>query len=393
MRGKTSHLLLIGTALLAWRIWTLVFLFFAAALIPLHSQFLGGELKDQLAQPWFWAWSNFDGENYLSIAQRGYFNLGEQAFFPLYPLLMRFVVWPLRDNMVALGVSGLVISHASFFLGLLGLWKLVRIDFKESTAKFTLLLLLIFPTSFYFGSVYTESLFLALVVWSFYSARRGRWLTAGILGALASSTRFVGIILFPALLLEWWMQKKLKTQKARSARPLQGAKLKSFIPLFIIPIGLFTYMYYLFNTTGDPLAFWHALPSFGEQRSAVPILLPQVFWRYVKIFIDFPKTEPFFFTILLEAGTAVLFLVLSIISFLKLRLSYAVFLFLGYLAPTFSGSFSSLPRYILPLFPAFLLAALMLEKRPRWVKAVVVSFLFLLLVVATSLFVRGYWIA
>lgn len=370
-------------AFVAWKIWLFVFLLFAVVFVPLRLHFLGGGLTHYIANPWFWAWSNFDGEHYLSIAQHGY-GEGEQAFFPLYPLLMRLLVWPLRGDLFWLNIGGLVISHLSFLLALFGLWKLLSLDFKRGVVELALILLLVFPTSFYFGSVYTESLFFALVVWSFYAARRGWWLWAGILGGLASSTRFVGILLLPALLTEWWAQRR---NVKFTMYNLQ------FLFLFIIPIGLLAYMYYLYQTTGDPLAFWHALPTFGEQRSAVPILLPQVFWRYFKIFRDANLSDPFFFTLILEAAAAVVFLILSMVGFIKLRLSYALFLFLGYLLPTFSGSFSSLPRYVLPLFPAFLLAAVLLERKPLWVKVGVVGLLFVLLGAATSLFVRGYWIA
>lgn len=366
---------------LAWKIWTIVFLFFGVTFISLRLHFLGGGLEHYLALPWFWAWANFDGEHYLAIAQHGYGN-GEQAFFPLYPILMRLLAWPVRGDLFFLQVSGLLISHIAFFLGLLGLWKLVRFDFKEDIARLSLLLLLVFPTSFYFGSIYTESLFFALVVWSFYSARRGQWLLAGIFGVFASATRFVGIILLPVLLVEWWMQSETKK-----------SKLKSLFPLFLVPSGLLLYMYYLNQTVGDPLAFLHSLTWFGEQRSATPILLPQVFWRYAKILLDIPKNDPLSFVIILEVLSAVIFLAVSIFSFFKLRLSYCVWFLLGYLLPTLSGSFSSLPRYVIILFPAFILFAVYLNKMNLFVKILTVSLSFLLLGISTMMFVRGYWLA
>ena len=370
-------------SLVAWKIWVFVFLLLAIVFVPLRLHFLGGGLEHYLRIPYFWAWANFDGEHYLSIAQHGY-GQGERAFFPLYPLLMRLFVWPWRGDLFFLQIAGLFISHVAFFLALLGLWKLIRLDFKRGIAQITILLLLFFPTSFYFGSIYTESLFLALSVWAFYAARRGWWLLTGILGGLASATRFVGIVLFPAMLVEWWIHNKVKSEKL---------KVRSFLPLLIVPLGLLFYMYYLQKTTGDPFAFLHTLTWFGEQRSATPILLPQVFWRYFKISMDLKWQDPFFFTFLLEATTAVLFLVAGIIAFLKLRFSYAVFLIFSYLAPTFSGSFSSLPRYAIVLFPAFILGAIFLYKKPLWAKFCAAVLLFILLGVATALFVRGYWIA
>lgn len=371
------------TAFITWKIWTVLFLLLAIAFVAPRLNFLGGGFEHYINNTWFWAWGNFDGEHYLSIAQKGYGD-GEQAFFPLYPLLMRLTVWFSSNNLLFLQVSGLIISHVSLFLALIGLWKLVKLDYQENIAKFTIILLLVFPASFYFGSVYTESLFLALAIWSFLAARRGHWWEAGILGGLATASRFVGIILLPALLIELVQQRsKLKNKFI----------LHTSYFILLACSGLLFYMYYLNQTIGDPLAFWHSLSYFGEQRSAAPILLPQVFWRYIKIFSNVDIFNPFFFTLVLEALTAVIFFILAIFSLFKLRFSYAIFLFLGFLIPTLSGSFSSLPRYVIVLFPAFLLMAIFFDKFSLKLKLVTSGTLFIVLGVSTIFFVRGYWIA
>lgn len=368
------------TSFLAWKIWTIVFVIFSIYFVPHRVDFLGGGLEHYSRFPWFWAWGNFDGEHYLSIARQGYGN-GEQAFFPLYSLLIRFLSWFRQGDIYAAQFSGLMISNAAFLLGLLGLWKLIKMDFNETTAKISVMLLLVFPTSFYFGSVYTEGLFFALSVWAFYFARRKNWWIAGALGAFATATRFIGIILLPALVAE----------------RLWGSKGKRFIwswlGLAFIPLGLFCYMFYLNQTTGDFLAFFHSLSGFGEQRSTNVVPLPQVFWRYIKIINDIPKNDLLFFAVIVELVTAILFLAASILSFLKLRISYAVYLALGYLIPTFLGSFSSLPRYVLVLFPAFVLFAVILEKRSIFIKLVAIVLSVLLLGITTTMFTRGYWIS
>ena len=366
------------TLFVTWKVWTIVFLLFAFYFLPQRFDFLGGGLEHYFRVPWFWAWANFDGEHYLSIAQSGYGN-GEHAFFPLYPLLMRFLVWPFRGDLYFLQFAGILISNVSFLIGLFGLWKLVRLDVKENLAKLIVALIIIFPTSFYFGGTYTEGLFFALATWSFYFARKGNWLLAGVLGAFASATKFVGIVLFPALIFEW-LENKSKDKR-------------TFIFLLIIPIGLFGYMYYLNQTVADPLAFFHSLTFFGEQRSNDLILLPQVFWRYLKIVVDIPKNDPLFLTVVVELSVAVLFLVASIKSFRKLRKSYSIFLALGYIIPTLSGSFSSLPRYVLVLFPAFILLALYIEKKSVFLKSVIILCSTILLVILLSMFAKGYWVA
>lgn len=354
---------------LSWRIITIIFLFFGLYFLPQSQNFLGGGMANYLKNPFLWAWANFDGEHYLSIAQNGYGN-GEQAFFPLYPLLIKILggsVW-----------AGLIISNMSFLVALYGFYKLIRIDFSEKVSKLVLILFLLFPTSFYFGAVYTESLFLALVVWSFYFFRKEKYLFCGILGAFASATRVIGIILLPVLLIEVLLKKK-----------------KLPVGLFLIPLGLFIYMYYLRSTMGDPLAFLHSLPGFGEQRSAVPIILPQVFYRY--FFKILPNLNYSYFQVVfttyLEFIVGIFFLLLSLIAFFKLRISYALYLFLGYLIPTLSGSFSSLTRYVIVLFPAFILMAVWVNKINWPLRLLIYLIFFVLLGISTILFTRGYWIA
>jgi Gpi18-like mannosyltransferase len=357
---------------LSWRILLFVILFFAVKFVPLQQHFLGGGMQTYLRSPWLWAWANFDGEHYLSIVKDGY-HLAEQAFFPSYPLLIKLLgggVW-----------LGLLISNASFFLALVVLFKLLRIDYSEKVTKLAIILLLVFPTSFYFGAVYTESLFLALVVWSFYFYRKNNILLASILGMFASGTRVVGVILLPIYLLELFKDKITWEKK--------------YLWLLLIPLGLVFYMVYLYKVYGDPLIFLHSLSSFGEQRSSTPILLPQVFYRY--IFKVLPNLNYSYFagtfTTIMEFVVGIMFLIVSVISFFKLRLSYSLFLTFGYVIPTLSGSFSSLPRYVLVLFPAFILFSVWLNKTSKIILIICYTILFVGLIISLSLFSRGFWLA
>ena len=183
---------------LSWRVLLFVFLFLAASIIQLQEKFLGGNLEGYLRAPYLWAWVNFDGEHYLSIAYQGYLSL-THFYFPASSLITQFLASLFNQNFITIVISGLLVSNVSFLVALIGLWKLIRLDYKKKIASLAILLLLVFPTSFYFGSFYTESLFLMLVVWAFYFARKQKWLLAGILGAVLTATRIVGIALIPAL--------------------------------------------------------------------------------------------------------------------------------------------------------------------------------------------------
>ena len=383
MKPESKKFLL--KSFVGWRIILFVFLFLAIRVISPQESFLGGDFPSYLKQPFLWAWANFDGEHYLSIAYQGYQPL-TYFYFPAYPLTIYFVAQLLGGSFRSLAVSGLLISNISFFIALIGFWKLIMLDYKKDIARLAVLLLLVFPTSFYFGSVYTESLFLALVVWSFYFARKGKWVLAGLLGAALTATRVVGLALIPALLVEAYLQKR-ENKKLNLSPAIMG--------ILFSALGIFAYMTYLNQVTGDPLEFFHNVSIFGQQRSSSLVLLPQVFYRY--FFKVLPNIDysyfPAMFATYMEIVTAIVFLGLAVASFFKLRLSYAFYLALGYIIPTLSGSFSSLHRYVLILFPAFILSAIWLSRRKKWVKVIIFLIFILGLLVATSLFTRGFWVA
>lgn len=380
---KKNDIYFVIYAFLAWRLGLFLALFLATKLLPLQSNFLGGGLSNYINNPGLWAWANFDGEHYLSIAQNGY-GFGERAFFPLFPVLIKFIGSLFGGSLQSFNVTGNIIANLSFIIGLIGLYKIVGLDHETKISKLTVIVLLLFPTSFYFVSVYTESLFFALAVWSFWYARQRKWLLASILGILLCLTRFVGLIILPALIVEWFLQNRTRENFLETFPKV----------LFTIPVGLLAYMYYLQRSVGDMFAFYNNLATFGEQRSSRPITLPQVFYRYiVKILPNLNSTFfPVIFTTILEFSFGVVFLIISTYSFFVQRFSYATFVFLGYLIPTFSGSFSSIPRYVVVLFPVYILIAKYLSKSK------ILLFVFcltsvILLIISFSLFARGYWIA
>ena len=382
---KKKDFLFIISGFVCWRVLLFVFLFLAIKFLPLQQHFLGGRMENYIKNPWLWSWVNFDGEHYLALAVEGYRSL-TYFFFPVFPMLNRLIAGVFNGDIYFIVWSGLFVSNISLILALTGFWKLIKLDYKTSTAKIATILLLIFSTSFYFGSYYTESLFLALVVWSFYFARKEKWLLASVLAGISSATRLIGIIMLPVMLIEFYMRYKTNL----------GKYWYKIIPVIFLSLsGFITYLYYLKLQTGDPLEFFRTVGVFGSQRSTTLVLLPQVFYRY--IFKILPSLNYSYltnvFTTLLEITSATLFLALSVYALFKLRASYAIYLVFGYLLPTLSGSFSSLPRYVLVLFPAFILLALWIEKLSRPFKIVVYGILFVGLAIASALFLRGYWVS
>jgi Gpi18-like mannosyltransferase len=376
-------------SVLIWQLIIITCTIISVRYLPLRDKFFGGlELASPsdpnpfLRNPALYSRANFDGIHYINIARGTSVGVSQSAFFPLYTKLIA-VLGPLFKNH---NLAGVVISLMSFVIGSFMFKKLLALDYAPVYSRWIYLALLFFPTSFYFGFVYTEGLYFLLSISTFYFARTRHWWLAGLTGALASYTRITGVILFPALIIELFSQSHYSFKQVKS-------QLKNLIPVFLILLGLMLFMWQLNQSVHDPLAFLHVQSTFAQGRSDKLIILPQVFWRYLKIVVTFNRSDPLFYTILFELFTSIVFLVLSIISFARHRLSYSFFNFTCFILPTLTGTFTSMPRYVLTCFPAFFIIGHFLSKSKPFYRYTYFGFSFLLGLIFLSLFVRGFWVS
>lgn len=377
-----------------------------------------------------WSFGNFDGVHYLSIATNGYAAQFTQVFFPVYPFLLRFIHLISPFSMV---LNALFLSSLLFFLTMIMFYKLLRMDYGNNVSLWTVAFMLVFPTAFYFGSIYTESLFLFLVISSFYFARKNMWFYAITLAAISTGTRIVGLALIPALFIEWYMQYKNSSWVVDTWRKILsrryhiypsyadpdsiGSKLRGvdtetnrsffsiqrkiitlgrpeilFFSIFLSLTGLALYMVYLQWYYQDSLYFWHVQGVFGAERSGSAfILFPQVIVRYFKILTTVsPQLEMYWVALIevLMSLLAILFLVVAAVK--KVRISYVIFSAIAFMMPTFTGTLSSMPRYILILFPLYIVFARVQSIRLKWFLLCLSS---ILLVVFTIIFTRGHWLS
>lgn len=341
---------------------------------------------------WIWGFGNFDGVHYLRIAQSGYTADFSQAFFPLYPLLIRFLNFFPKDHLLDLRLftdpsyfyTAMVLS-AVFFIGALYFtYKLFSENHGKKIAQTSIFLLLSFPTAFYFGAVYSESLLLLLTALTFWFTKKDKFLLSGFFAALASATKIQGVLLFVFLAVEFW-----EKYKNNLSRP-KGHFTKDLLGILIAPLGLIFFMLYLKNTTGNLLYFLSSQPVFGAGRSSLPlILLPQVIYRYLKIFLTVKIASLSFFNAFLEFFITMALIVILIMAFRKMKFSYWVFSVLVVVLPTLTGTFSSMPRYALMSFMLFPFLAVKFGKN---IKPIIIT-LVLLQIILLSMFIRGYWVS
>lgn len=372
-----------------WRILLFLAAYIGSLILPFNPRFPYSDiyLLPSGLPSWIWSFANFDGVHYLTIALQGYSFQFTQVFFPLFPLLLGILERGFKF-LPPLSVS-LIFSNLLFLPALIIFNKLLSLDYKKPEIKWILIFLFLFPASFFFGSLYTEGLFLLLSLSSLYFARKKRWIIASIFAGLASATRFVGIFLLPALLWERYMS---NDQSPKSKDKFKIINFLTSPVLYIAPLGLITYMVYLQVNFGDFLYFWHAQPVFGAARegSAI-ILLPQVLWRYFKILTTVPVSLLSFWIPLTELIATVSGIFLLIRSHRqKIRTSYLLYAWPAFILPTLTGTLSSMPRYVLIIFPIFI--SLGLIKSKLFKSLLLITFL-LLLILFTILFTRGLWVA
>ena len=390
-----------------WRIADFFIAFATQSLNLANSRFSFGfqpRLEDHLIPQLIVAFANFDGVHYLHIAHDGYQQY-EETFFPLYPFIIHLLA-PLFGNSYLL--TGIFITNLCFLGGLYFFKKYLEIlGKKPQTILWIMLFLIFFPMSFFFGAVYTEGLFFLLVTSTLYFAQKKRYIPLIIVGILAAITRLMGIFLFiPVLAILLGEKEKFSLKQKNWKAKIRALfnyinKNKKLVFLSLTPLlGLFVYMGYLHSTTGDYLAFYHSQNAFNNGRTADHlILLPQVYYRYLKILFT-ASHDVTYFVAVVEFTIFTLFLIVLLYDLWKVwkqkyspekinLLGLNLFSLINLILPTFTGTLTSTPRYVLLSLSFFLRIA---EIKNIFVKIVLLCLFGILHIILLSLFIQGYFV-
>ena len=219
-----------------------------------------GYFGNLLAAPF----ARWDSVWYLAIGQGGYpaGNPARTAFFPLYPLLMRALGVVIQSDLIA----GVIVSVVCFGVALTLLYELVATELDDERARVTVMLIAFCPMAYFYSAVYSESLYLALSVGCILCARRGRWMWASIIGALAACSRNSGIMLaVPIVLLFLYGPRSDRAapdflRAGRSWRVLlpRYRLSRSLLWALLIPVGLAAYVLFLSLSIHDGFAPFRA---------------------------------------------------------------------------------------------------------------------------------------
>jgi Dolichyl-phosphate-mannose-protein mannosyltransferase len=341
----------------------------------------------------FEMWGEWDAAYFLGIASDGYApDASRAAFYPLYPMLVHAasVVLPGPDLLAAMAIS-LAAGAASFVL----LYRIAERRLGLTGARRAVLYLAAFPTTFFLGAVYTESLFLLLALATFDLCERRHYATAGVAAGLAMLTRPAGLAVVVALAFFVW----------------QAPDRRRALPALAFPPALFAlFPLLLWHELGDPLAFVHAQDEWARSFSplgplwglaltafAAKLSIAQLIAGPDAHYFSTPERMEMAVTNL--EGVAYLVPVLLLLPLVRRRLGAGSAPYFAYTLSSLAIPLSapaiapllSFPRFLLVVFPLFLVLATLGERRRVHRAIVVVTALLLACTLARwALF---YWVA
>ena len=299
-------------------------------------------------------WERFDTLWYLHIAERGYDLDASVVFYPLYPAMIRAIT-PLAGAVA----SALIISTLAAFFFFWGVMLLVKSEFPDTTPFRVLALISVWPASFFLFAGYSEAPAMALVVWCIVLARSERWMSSAACACAAGLTRSMGTLLIVPLLIMAWRNRRI-----------------SAWPILFSPAGTVSYWIWL-HSTGH-LSIVAAYAQFWSTQVAAPWT---TLWRAAISMTNHPDS-----LLAISFVTLGLFSLAGVIAHRRLEdRAFSAAMILQILMRACTPPLLGVPRYLLPVYPAFLSMGEWLQRmRPR---------LFFLLCAALFLFNLAWMVA
>ena len=286
--------------------------------------------------------ARWDAFWYLDIVTRGYHWNGnplEQqnvVFFPLYPLLMRVLGAVIGGHPL---VAGLCVSLAAFLLALTYFWRWTADRLGADAATGAVWLLSAFPLALFFSAVYTESLYLLIVLAACYHAERRQFWRSALFGFLSGLVRPNGLLV--SIPIAWTAFVADRDRRGEMARGIA----------VVAPIlGVMCFTAYLAWHVGDARAWFvnqAAWPdNFGQRLPPVPSAPMDVSWIPNALSLALVAASLAPVTRLLGAA-------------------YGLFVAVGIAPPLLRHGLMSLGRFSSVMFPIFVWLAVRVQGRAR----------------------------
>ncbi len=254
-------------------------------------------------------------------------------FLPGYPYLVKAISLVFRDIVL----SGLVLSNLALFLSAIFLYKLLKIDFDEKLSFYAVLFYLLYPLTFILSGFFSEAVFNLFVFAGFYFVRKGNFILGTLLGAFASVTRIVGLVLIVPFAYVYHKQ-------------LSGTKkVLAYLSLVLFPLLIGLHTYYLYSITNDWFVVTNSQQAFGRVGEGTI----SAFMNYL---LSSTRAGDFEIMVFLLTVLVLGFTILKVKTMegARLPIEYSMYSIMLLLIPLSSGILTSLPRYTLGIFPLYL---------------------------------------
>jgi hypothetical protein len=292
------------------------------------------------------------------------------AFFPLLPWLERLGA---AAGPLSYADAGFVVSLLASLAAAWGIFAVAEHVYGRRAGVCAVLLWAVLPVGIVQSMAYSESLFTALAAWSLYAVLTGRWVTAGVLAALAGLTRPVGLAVTAAVwvaAIAAFVRNRSDTgaDGARGSHSAPGDGARRVLGLLLAPLGAAGYVLWVGHRTGrGPLGYLDVQAGWRNGFDG-----GVAFARFVaQKFTSFPAALA---GVGLIVGVALLIRLYVVC--VRQRQPLALLVYSGVvtaLALCASSYFGSKPRLLLPAFPLLLPLALALARLRTSRSALIVS--------------------
>ncbi len=331
----------------------------------------------------FFLLNRWDSGWFTAIATHGYHLHGNgnraYAFFPGYPLLARWcadLLGGVRHPHV-LGFTLWLIPQVGVWVAAVFLWRLAEQSQDRTVAAWSGILLLFGPCALFLVASYSEGLFLAFAIPAWWACRERRYLLAGVLGALAGTTRVSGLFLAVALVVMY-----LADRREHGVRP----RARELGAVAISLIGSLVYLADVALRTHSWAGWFHAQGTWGRHLTT-PWLAFVHQWHRAEVGRADLRDQA-----QLELAVAAICVWCLVVMIRRRLWPEAVFVGLSLLALMTSSNYGSLARNALTLFPVYLLlAGLARGRRSRWLLLGLGVAGVVMLMFDTKQFVIGNW--
>lgn len=211
---------------------------------------------------------------YLSIINKGYDNIphgypygnvANWSFFPLFPILVVGLKFILPFNSINIA---LILNNGLFVVFITVLYQYAKPKIGEEKAFKGVAAFCFFPFTLYLSVPYSESVYLTLLFLGLTYIDKQKFVKAVLCGILLGITRNGGVFFVIIFIIHYisylnkeYLDKNLKLKKV----------LNSVLAFLVFPVLFELYCLYLYNKTGDALAFVHIQRGYGRVIGISPI--------------------------------------------------------------------------------------------------------------------------